>query len=153
MTRIFVDADGCPVKEEVYRVARRHGLRVVLAANTRMRVPEGGGVELVVVDGQFDAADDWIVSQVTPEDIVVTGDIPLASRCLEKEASVVGPKGRIFTADSIGEAMASRALMSHLRDMGNITGGPAPFGPKDRSRFLQGLEEVIQAVRRAARRE
>ncbi len=153
MTRIFVDADGCPVKEEVYRVARRHGLRVVLAANTRMRVPEGGGVELVVVAGQFDAADDWIVSQATPEDIVVTGDIPLASRCLEKDARVVGPKGRIFTADSIGEAMASRALMSHLRDMGNITGGPAPFGPKDRSRFLRSLEELIQAVRRAPRRE
>ncbi len=153
MTRIFVDADGCPVKEEVYRVARRHGLRVVLAANTRMRVPEGGGVELVVVDGQFDAADDWIVSQASPEDIVVTGDIPLASRCLENGVRVIGPKGRIFTADSIGDAMATRALMSHLRDMGNITGGPAPFGPKDRSRFLQGLEEVIQAMRRASRRE
>jgi uncharacterized protein YaiI (UPF0178 family) len=152
MIRILVDADGCPVKEEVYRVARRHGLEVILAANTRMRVPDGD-VRMVVVEGDFDAADDWIVSQAAPEDIVVTADIPLASRALEKGARVVGPKGRIFTADSIGDAMATRALMSHLRDMGNITGGPAPFCPKDRSRFLQSLEEVIQAARRAASRK
>jgi hypothetical protein len=144
---IFVDADGCPVKQEVYRVAKRYGLRVILVSNSRMRTPHEDWLEVVVVDGQFNAADDWIVEHVSEDDIVITGDIPLASRCLEKGAQVLAPTGRVSTRDSIGEALASRELLSHLRDLGTITGGPAPFEKRDRSRFLQRLDETIQAVR------
>ncbi|MSS70498.1 MAG: YaiI/YqxD family protein [Candidatus Latescibacteria bacterium] len=148
MLDIFIDADGCPVKPEVYRVAQRYGLRVTLVSNTWMRTPPEDWIELVVVDGQPDAADDWIVEHVRPHDIVISGDIPLASRCLEKGALVLGPTGRVFTQDSIGEALASRDLMSQLRDLGTVTGGPAPFEKRDRSRFLQRLDETIQAARR-----
>ena len=144
---IFVDGDGCPVKQEVYRVAKRYGLKVTLVSNSRMRTPHEDWLEIVVVDGQFNAADDWIVEHVSENDIVITGDIPLASRCLEKDARVLAPSGRIFTKESIGEALASRELLSHLRDLGTITGGPAPFEKRDRSRFLQRLDEAIQAVR------
>jgi uncharacterized protein YaiI (UPF0178 family) len=144
---IFVDADGCPVKQEVYRVAKRYGLRGILVSNSRMRTPHEDWLEVVVVDGQFNAADDWIVEHVSEDDIVITGDIPLASRCLEKGAQVLAPTGRVSTRDSIGEALASRELLSHLRDLGTITGGPAPFEKRDRSRFLQRLDETIQAVR------
>jgi hypothetical protein len=144
---IFIDADGCPVKQEVYRVAKRYGLKVTLVSNSWMETPQGDSLELVVVDGQFNAADDWIVEHVSENDIVITGDIPLASRCLEKGARVLAPTGRVFTRDSIGEALASRELLSHLRDLGSITGGPAPFAKRDRSRFLQRLDETIQAVR------
>lgn len=145
---IFIDADGCPVKPEVYRVAQRYGLKVILVSNTWMRTPPEDWIELVVVDGQPDAADDWIVEHVSAQDIVISGDIPLASRCLEKGALVLGPTGRVFTQDSIGEALASRDLMSQLRDLGTVTGGPAPFEKRDRSRFLQRLDETIQAVGR-----
>jgi uncharacterized protein YaiI (UPF0178 family) len=145
---IFVDADGCPVKQEVYGVAKRYGLKVTLVSNSWMRTPHADWLELVVVEGQFDAADDWIVEYVSEDDIVISGDIPLASRCLERGALVLGPTGRMFTEDNIGEALASRALLSHLRDLGTITGGPAPFENRDRSRFLQRLDETIQAVRR-----
>jgi uncharacterized protein len=145
---IFIDADGCPVKQEVYRVAKRYGLKVTLVSNSRMRSPQEDWVEAVVVDGQFNAADDWIVEHVSEKDIVITGDIPLASRCLKKEARVIGPSGRLFTEESIGEALATRELLSHLRDLGAITGGPAPFEKRDRSRFLQRLDETIQVVRR-----
>jgi len=144
---IFVDADGCPVKQEVYGVAKRYGLKVTLVSNSWMRTPHADWLELVVVEGQFDAADDWIVEYVSEDDIVISGDIPLASRCLERGALVLGPTGRMFTEDNIGEALASRALLSHLRDLGTITGGPAPFENRDRSRFLQRLDETIQAVR------
>ena len=133
---IFIDADGCPVKQEVYRVAKRYGLRVILVSNSRMRTPQEDWLEVVVVDGQFNAADDWIVEHVSKDDIVITGNIPLASRCLEKGAQVLAPTGRVFTRDSIGEALAGRELLSHLRDLGTITGGPAPFEKRDRSRFL-----------------
>jgi uncharacterized protein YaiI (UPF0178 family) len=143
---IIIDADGCPVKDEVYRVARRYGLRVILVSNARMRFPPEGWISLVVVEGQFDAADDWIAGHAEANDIVVTGDLPLAARCLAGGARVIGPKGRIFTDASIGDALANRMLMSHLREMGNITGGPAPFAKKDRSRFLQSLDETIRAV-------
>jgi uncharacterized protein YaiI (UPF0178 family) len=112
-----------------------------------MRSPQEDWLEIVVVDGQFNAADDWIVEHVSENDIVITGDIPLASRCLEKGAQVLAPTGRVFTRDSIGEALASRELLSHLRNLGTITGGPAPFEKRDRSRFLQRLDETIQAVR------
>jgi uncharacterized protein YaiI (UPF0178 family) len=145
---IFVDADGCPVKQEVYRVAKRYGLKVTLVSNSWMRTPHEDWIELVVVDGQPDAADDWIVERVSERDIVISGDIPLASRCLEKNALVLGPAGRAFTRDNIGEALASRDLMAQLRDLGTVTGGPAPFDKRDRSRFLQCLDEAVQAARR-----
>jgi uncharacterized protein YaiI (UPF0178 family) len=145
---IFIDADGCPVKQEVYRVAQRYRLHVTVVANSRIRIPYGDWVELVVVKGQFDAVDDWIVEHVAANDIVVSGDIPLAARCLDKGALVLGPRGDTFTQDSIGEALASRALLAHLRELGTITGGPAPFENRDRSRFLQSLDETIQKVRR-----
>ena len=149
MVNIFVDADACPVKQEVSRVAQRHGLKVTLVTNARMRIPQERHLELVVVDGQFDSVDDWIVEHVARNDIVVSADIPLASRCLTKGARVLAPNGRLFTEDSIGDALASRAISAHLRELGTITGGPAPFEKRDRSRFLQCLEEVIQAVLRA----
>jgi uncharacterized protein YaiI (UPF0178 family) len=145
---IFIDADGCPVKQEVYRVAKRYGLKVTLVSNSRMGTPQEDWLEVIIVGGQVNAADDWIAEHVRSDDIVITGDIPLASRCLEKGARVLGTSGRIFSKESIGEALASRELLSHLRDLGTITGGPAPFGKRDRSRFLQRLDETIQAVRR-----
>ena len=148
MPEIFIDADGCPVKQEVYRVAQRYGLRVTLAANSWMQIPGGDWIELVVVEGQLDAADDWIVEHVSENDIVISGDIPLASRCLEKGALVLGTRGHQFTEDSIGEALAGRELLSHLRELGTMTGGPAPIEKQDRSRFLQRLDEMVQAVRR-----
>ena len=148
MLEIFIDADGCPVKEEVYRVAQRYRLHVTVVANSRIRIPDLGPVGLVVVTGKFDAADDWIAEHVTVDDIIVTGDIPLAARCLDKGALVLGPRGDAFTQDSIGEALASRALLAHLRELGTTTGGPAPFANRDRSRFLQRLDETIQVVRR-----
>src|SRR5271157_1726851 len=140
MLTIYVDADACPVKEEVYRVARRYGLRVAVVANAPLRVPAGPLVELVVRPG-FGAADDWIAQEVGPGDIVVTADIPLAARCLAKEARVLDPKGREFTDNDIGSALAMRELMDQLRQGGAITGGPAPMTSKDRSRFLSKLDE------------
>ncbi len=128
-------------------MAKRYGLKVTLVSNSWMRTPHEDWLEIVVVSGQFDAADDWIVEHVSENDIVISGDIPLASRCLEKGAQVLAPTGRVFTQDSIGEALASREFLSHLRDLGTLTGGPAPFEKRDRSRFLQRLDETIQAVR------
>jgi uncharacterized protein YaiI (UPF0178 family) len=151
LPRILIDADGCPVKEEVYRVASRYGLDVKVVSNSWMRVPDQDGIELVVVGNRFDAADDWIVEQAGESDIVISADIPLASRCLEKGARVLGPTGKPFDQDNIGDLMASRELLSQLRDMGTVTGGPAPFSKKDRSRFLQRLDEAVQAVLRAGR--
>ena len=148
MLEIFIDADGCPVKPEVYRVAQRYGLHVTVVANAWMRIPYGAWLELVVVEGQFDAADDWIVDHVTGGDIVITGDIPLAARCLRQGAAVLDTRGGLFSEDSIGDALASRALLAHLRELGTMAGGPAPFEPRDRSRFLQRLDATIQAVRR-----
>ncbi len=149
MLDIFIDADACPVKNEVYRVANRYRLKVTLVANAWMRVPNDGAVSLKVVDDGFDAADDWIVENVQPDDIVVTADIPLASRCLKKGARVIGTTGTPFTEDSIGDVVATRDLMSELREAGEITGGPAPLKKSDRSRFLQKLDEIVQAIRRA----
>ncbi len=148
MLEIFVDADGCPVKQEVYGVAKRYGLKVTLVSNSWMRTPRADWLALVVVEGQFDAVDDWIVEHAGENDIVISADIPLASRCLKKGARVVGPTGRILTEGSIGEALASRELLSHLRELGTMTGGPAPFENRDRSRFLQRLDAAIQSVRR-----
>ena len=148
MLTIYIDADACPVKEEVFRVARRYQMRVVVVANAPLRVPPGGLVELVVRSG-FGAADDWIAEQAGAGDIVITADIPLAARCLEKGARVLDPKGHPFTENDIGSALAMRDLMAELRQGGTIAGGPAPMTPKDRSRFLSKLDEVINAVRRA----
>jgi len=148
MPRIYVDADACPVKPEVCKVARRYGLAVTFVSNTRMGIPDQDISTLVVVDGGFDAADDWIVGQLSTDDIVITADIPLAHRCIGKHARVIGPNGRPFTEENIGQAMAMRELMSDLREAGNITGGPPPFQKKDRSRFLHRLDQMIQRVKR-----
>jgi len=148
LLHIFVDADACPVKQEVYRVASRYSLDVTLVANSWMRVPNGRWITLEVVEAGFDAADDWIVENVHPHDIVITADIPLASRCLKKGASVIGTAGKPFTENNIGHAVATRDLLSELREAGAITGGPPPLQKRDRSRFLQQLDEVIQSIRR-----
>jgi len=145
---IYVDADACPVKEETYRVALRYELSVFLVSNSWMRSPERGSVELVLVGAGLDAADDWIVEHVTTGDIVITADIPLAARCLSLGACVIGPKGKPFTEDSIGHALATRELLSGLRDMGTMTGGPSPLEKRDRSRFLGCLDEAVQRIRR-----
>jgi len=136
-----------PGKTGGVSVARRYGLDVTLVANSWMRVPNERWIALEVVEGDFDAADDWIVEHVQPRDIVVTADIPLASRCLTKGARVMGPTGRPFTEDNIGQIVATRDLLSELRGAGEITGGPPPLEKKDRSRFLQQLDEMIQSIR------
>ena len=145
---IYLDADACPVKEETYKVARRYGEKVFVVANASIGVPRDDLIELVVVRTGFDSADDWIVENATRGDIVVTSDIPLASRCLENGVRVIGPKGSQFSVDTIGDAMASRALMDMLRQAGQITGGPAPFAKADRSRYLGKLDEQIHAARK-----
>ncbi len=148
MLKIFVDGDACPVKDEVYRVAKRYEMTVTVIANAPMRVPAAEWVTLVVVKGNYEAADDWIAEHVAADDIVITSDIPLASRCLEKQAHVLDARGGAFSAASIGSALASRELMSQLRDSGAITGGPAPYSKQDRSKFLQTLDQTIQKLRR-----
>jgi uncharacterized protein YaiI (UPF0178 family) len=148
MWTIYIDADACPVKAEIYKVASRYGMRVAVVANAPLRVPADPSVELVVRAG-FGAADDWIAEQVGPGDIVVTADIPLAARCLEKGSRALSPKGRAFTDNDIGEALALRELTDVLRQGGAITGGPAPMTAKDRSRFLSKLDDAVNAVRRA----
>ena len=145
---IYIDADACPVKKEVYRVASRYGLDVTLVANSWMRIPGEPWIHLEVVEDQFDAADDWIVEHVQPDDIVVTADIPLASRCLNGGAHVIGSTGKSFTEDNIGQAVATRELLSELRGAGEMMGGPAPLTRRDRSRFLQKLDEAVQSIRR-----
>jgi uncharacterized protein YaiI (UPF0178 family) len=149
MLHIFVDGDSCPVKDEVYKVAKRYDLQVTVVAASWMRIPKEPWIHLEVVkeEGQLDAADDWIVDQVEVGDIVVSEDIILASRCLEKDARALNPRGRVFTPNSIGEALATRELMADLRESGTITGGPAPFGKTDRSEFLQRLDEIINALK------
>ncbi len=144
---VYVDADACPVKSEVYRVARRYGLCVVVVSNSWMRIPPGSWVTLQVVDRGEGVADDWIAEAVSRDDIVVTGDIPLARRCIEAGALVMGLRGRPFTAENICSALATRDLMAGLRDQGIMEGGgPSPFGRKDRSRFLEAMDEMVNAV-------
>ncbi len=149
---IYVDADACPVKDEIYKVARRYAIKVFVVANASIRVPAEELVELVVVRSGFDAADNWIVERLATGDIVITTDIPLAERALLKGARVLGPKGLEFTEESIGDALATRALLDMLRQSGTIGGGPAPFAKEDRSRFLSKLDELVNAIRRAARK-
>ena len=152
LPHVYVDADACPVKGEVTRVAERHDLPVTWVAGSAIRVPEGGRVRMEVVEQGFDAADDWIVGQCRAGDIVVTADIALASRCLEKGAAAIGTTGVPFTEDNIGDAMATRALLAELRGAGEITKGPRAFTPRDRSRFLQALEDAVQRSLRDRRR-
>lgn len=148
--RIYVDADSCPVKDEVYRVAKRYGLDVTLVSATWLRTPSESWIHLEVVKetGGLDAADDWIVERSGTYDIVVTDDIVLASRCLQKGASALSSRGRAFTPESIGEALATRELMANLREVGAVTGGPSSFTKSDRSRFLQELDKAVNLVKR-----
>ena len=142
--RILVDADACPVKDEIYRVAFRREVPVKVVSNARIRLPEHPLIERVLVSDAFDAADDWIAEAADAQTVVVTGDILLADRCLKKGATVIGPNGKLFTAASIGGAIATRAIMADLRvGADGITGGPAPFARGDRSRFLQALDEAL----------
>ena len=153
MLHIFIDADSCPVKKEVYRVAGRYRLDVTLVANSWMRIPNEQRISLEVVGDGFDAADDWIAEHVQSNDIVVTADIPLANRCLEEGARVIGPTGKPFTEKNIGQSVAMRNLLSELRDAGEITGGSPPLNMRDRSRFLQQLDNVIQSIRREEKKQ
>ena len=152
MTALFVDADACPVKDEVYRVAARYGLAVFVVCNAWIRTPADPRISLVVVDQGPDVADDWIAERAAAGDIVITADIPLAQRALAAGAQALHPAGRPFTRDNIGGALASRAIGEHLRSMGEITGGPKPFAPGDRSRFLQALDAAVVRARRGAAR-
>ncbi|OWK40582.1 YaiI/YqxD family protein [Fimbriiglobus ruber] len=148
MLTLYIDADACPVKDEIYRVAKRYNFPVVVTANAEMRVPTSPNVTMVVRTG-FGVVDDWIAGQVGPGDIVVTADVPLAARCVAAGAVVLDTKGYPLTDMNVGEALATRNLFEELRQGGTVTGGPAPMTPKDRSRFLSKLDELINAVRRA----
>ena len=149
--QIFVDADACPVKDEVYRVAQRHGLKVYVVANAFLQVPAHPLIERIVVDAGPDVADDWIAERAQAGDVVVTSDIPLAERALKAGAAAIAPNGRPFTVDSIGTAIAQRAIMEQLRSTGVATSGPRPFDSRDRSQFLQTLDEVINRELRRRR--
>jgi uncharacterized protein YaiI (UPF0178 family) len=147
---ILVDADACPVKEEIYRVAYRTGAGVVVVSNQWLRVPAHPQIRRVVVGDGFDAADDWIAEEAEARSIVVTSDILLADRCLKKGASVLAPTGKPFTSASIGGAIATRAIMADLRAGGDQLGGPAPFAAADRSRFLNALDAMLVKVARSS---
>lgn len=146
--RILVDADACPVKDEVYKVAERYGVPVFVVANSFIRIPRDPLLSFELVDDGPDAADDWIAERADAQAVVVTADIPLADRCLKMGAVVLSPKGKPFTDASIGQAMATRAIMEQIRSTGEQTGGPAPFQKADRSRFLSALDEAIVRLRR-----
>lgn len=145
---IFIDADACPVKDEVYKVAARYRLKTFVVSNSFMMIPASPLIERVVVDAGPDIADDWIAVRAAPGDVVITNDIPLADRVLKAGAAAIKPTGHPFTTDSIGSALAQRAIMEHIRSTGEITGGPRPFDRNDRSRFLQALDEAIQKSKR-----
>jgi uncharacterized protein YaiI (UPF0178 family) len=146
---LFIDADACPVRSEALKVADRHHMAVHVVGNQPIPVPHGDPrIQRVVVPATPDAADDWIAEHIETGDICITNDIPLAARCLEKGAKAIAPTGKPFTADSIGMALAMRELMRDLRKSGSVSGGPASFTGKDRSRFLQSMEEAVQAVKR-----
>ncbi|HLH88790.1 MAG TPA: YaiI/YqxD family protein [Xanthobacteraceae bacterium] len=149
--RIYVDADACPVKDEIYKVAARHGLLVSVVANGFIRVPQDPSIERIDAGSAADAADDWIAARAGPTDIVITADIPLASRCVKAGAQVIAPTGKPFTPESIGMTLAMRNLMHDLRSSGEVTGGPRPFQPRDRSAFLSALDQAIRRLQRASR--
>jgi hypothetical protein len=146
--RVFVDADACPVKNEIYRVAERYGLKVYIVANSFMNIPRSDLIERVIVTQGPDIADDWIVERVTPSDIVITADIPLAGRCVKKGATVIGPTGKPFTEDSIGMALATRDLLTDLRSAGATTRGPPPLTRQDISRFLSAMDLAVTRLKR-----
>ena len=148
MLDIYVDADACPVKDEIYRVADRYQLNVFVVANMWMRVPDNPLITLKTVADGLDVADDWIAERAGLGDIAITADIPLAARCIKRGARAIGPSGHPFTEDSIGETLATRNLMTELRETGEIRGGGRPFSKQDRSRFLQTLDTAIQAIKR-----
>ncbi len=148
MSAIYIDADACPVKEEAVRVADRHGLAIHFVSNAYMRLPDGLDVRRVMVPEGPDAADDWIATRIGPDDVAVTADIPLASRCLKAGAQVIGPTGKPFTDAGIGMALAMRELSQHLRETGESKGFNAAFTRADRSRFLQALEHAVQTIKR-----
>lgn len=148
MIRIFIDADGCPVKDEVYKVAARYKLDVYVVANKPIHVPLHPSIKMQVVADGPDAADNWIAENIQENDICVTTDIPLADRCLKQNARALGARGDEFTEDMIGEALATRELMKHLREMGEMKGGPAAFQNRDRSQFLSSLDRIIQNINR-----
>ena len=149
--RIYVDADACPVKDEVYRVAGRHRLPVFVVTNSFIRVPQDPLIERIAVAAGPDAADDWIAERGDAGAIVITADIPLASRCVKAGAAVIGPTGRGFTEESIGMALAVRDLMTDIRSAGETTSGPRPFSPRDRSAFLSALDQAIRRIQRSGR--
>jgi uncharacterized protein YaiI (UPF0178 family) len=144
--KIYIDADACPVKNETYKVAERYSIPVIVVANSWMRTPDSKLVTLQLVEGDFDAADDWIADKTGEGDIVITGDILLASRCVEAGARVLGTRGKEFTEAGIGEAVAMRALKDELRQMGEISGGPPPMAKKSRSRFLSTLDQIVNSI-------
>jgi uncharacterized protein len=146
---ILVDADACPVKDEAYRVAARHGLKTYVVANSFINVPRDPAIERVLVDASFDAADNWIAARARKGSVVVTADVPLAQRCVTAGADVIAPNGRPFTPASIGMQRATRDLMQDLREAGAVTGGPPPFSPRDRSAFLQALDLAVVRLKRA----
>ena len=146
--RILVDADACPVKDEIYKVAFRHQASVAIVSNAYIRVPTHPSVERVVVSAEFDAADDWIAERAAADTVVVTADILLADRCLKAGAAVIAPNGKPFTLNSIGAAIATRAIMADLRAGGDAIGGPPPFAHADRSRFLSALDEALVRLKR-----
>ena len=146
---IYVDADACPVKNEVYRVAERRGLKVMVVSNSPIAVPRDSLVERVVVDGGMDAADNWIAERAVNGDIVVTADVPLAGRCVKAGATVLAPNGKAFDENSIGMTLATRNVLHELRSAGEITGGPRPFSPRDRSSFLSALDLAVVRLKRA----
>ncbi|PXW64236.1 YaiI/YqxD family protein [Methylobacterium sp. B4] len=145
---IYVDADACPVKDEVYCVAARYGLHVYVVSNGFLNLPREPWIERVVVGDKFDAADDWIAERVGRGSVVITADVPLASRCVKAGAVALAPNGKAFTESSVGLALATRNLMQDLREAGAITGGPRPFSPKDRSAFLGALDRVVVRLKR-----
>ena len=149
LLRIFLDADACPVKDETYRVAARYKLKVYVVANSPIQIPRAPGIERVVVASGPDVADDWIASQAGRGAIVVTADVPLASRCVKQGAEVLAPTGKPFSENSIGMALATRDLMDHLRSLGQATSGPRAFGPRDRSNFLSALDNAVTRLKRA----
>jgi len=145
---IYIDADGCPVKDEVYRVAQRYGLKVWVVANDWLRVPEDPLVTRTIVSQGLDRADDWIAQRIGRGDVAITTDVPLAARCVKQGARALAPNGRAFTADSIGSDLATRNLMTSLREAGEVRGGGRPFSKQDRARFLGALDGAIQAIKR-----
>lgn len=148
MIRIYIDADACPVKDETYKVAARYQIKTYVVANQYQNIPIDTLIEMKVVSGNFDAADDWIEAQVTSRDIVITTDVLLADRCIKKIARVLNPKGFEFTEDNIGSAVSNRELMQNLRHMGEMRGGPAPMDKKSRSQFLAKLDQIIQSLKK-----